>query len=905
MKKSLLALLAGLLFGCSDSGTSSNNSYDFSTHNDDNHVGMMRVSAKNSSTRMGAKQIVKFTYDFSMDKHEVTCSDFAKFIKKFNCENPELPVTNVTFFDAVLYANEKSKNDNLDTAYSYTAATFDSEGHCTNLTGYAFHAERDAYRLPTEAEWTLIASKNWAPKKGWNADNSDYKLHKPCTAPSASTNEFCDFAGNAMEWVNDWKGVLHDTTIINYAGAPNGGNIGERVLKGGSYRNEAAATLVENRGDVYTVTSSTKAEYVGFRLAFGKIPDAIWMNVQGNVTFRPIHILTSSVQLKPSTNTYQNKLVFRDEETGNIAFVNFASGMPIINIIQDSIDAYHPTLSPDGNFIAFSTKYEGISGSSTLYVRRLDSLEANKIKLDVESAAIPRWRVVGADTEIVYVSSTESNSDEASWKKASTWSVPFANGKFGKPKKLFDGTFNGGVSSDEKYAISGARLLRANVNGKNETWYNNEQACNASFSELTKQTLFLDFGGKTGKEFSGNKYTIHEQLLIADSTGKLIKMIPAPKGYTFDHTEWVRNKEHLAIATLTDINGFHPKIVLINTKDSSITEIANGSELWHPDFWTGKPQNFETTLDLDSAGQYELNTPFTDHRVTTMTRYDMELLYKYRNSINVLISGSSRSWTGINPMILNNSQKGIFAINTGNSAVDLSVAKRIFFGYGINLLPKFKLAVVSFDIDILFQRYNIESNYWNLVYRHTPGFAYDESHGFWDKGFPNGLYELTCDAYSINSEKKSVQQDMLGFVHYPSDGWQGNPILADTTYMDAFNKNPADMLLEEVEDFIQEAQKHNIYLIGVIFPLSPDYKKTGAFGLYGLRRSVAKEMIEKIQKFEKKYKNFKLMDENKMGDHDYTDEMAMNYDHLAIKGAEQLTVRLDSVIQTLKIDWKK
>ena len=256
-------------------------------------------------------------------------------------------------------------------------------------------------------------------------------------------------------------------------------------------------------------------------------------------------------------------------------------------------------------------------------------------------------------------------------------------------------------------------------------------------------------------------------------------------------------------------------------------------------------------------------------------------------------------------MILNNSQKGIFAINTGNSAVDLSVAKRIFFGYGKSLLPKFKLAVVSFDIDILFQRYNIEPNYRDLVYRHTPGFAYDESHEFWDKGYPNGLYELTCDAYSINSEKKSVQQDMLGFVHYPTDGWQGNPILADTTYMDAFNKNPADMLLEEVEDFIQEAQKHNIYLIGVIFPQSPDYKKTGAFELYGLRRSVAKEMIEKIRKYEEKYKNFKLMDENKMGNHDYTDEMAMNSDHLAIKGAEQLTVRLDSVIQTLIIDWNK
>ena len=44
------------------------------------------------------------------------------------------------------------------------------------------------------------------------------------------------------------------------------------------------------------------------------------------------------------------------------------------------------------------------------------------------------------------------------------------------------------------------------------------------------------------------------------------------------------------------------------------------------------------------------------------------------------------------------------------------------------------------------------------------------------------------------------------------------------------------------------------------------------------------------------------MDENRMGDHDYTDEMAADRDHLAEKGAEQLTSRLDSLIRTLDID---
>ena len=82
-------------------------------------------------------------------------------------------------------------------------------------------------------------------------------------------------------------------------------------------------------------------------------------------------------------------------------------------------------------------------------------------------------------------------------------------------------------------------------------------------------------------------------------------------------------------------------------------------------------------------------------------------------------------------------------------------------------------------------------------------------------------------------------------------------------------------------------------------------KDKGAFGRYGLRRSVAEKMIKIIKDYEKKYPHFILMDENKMGNHDYDDEKAFNCDHLSYKGAEKLTKRLDSLIQTLKINWDK
>ena len=47
-------------------------------------------------------------------------------------------------------------------------------------------------------------------------------------------------AGNAMEWVNDFLGAFQDTSVSNFIGSPDGGAIGMRILKGGSFRSSAS-----------------------------------------------------------------------------------------------------------------------------------------------------------------------------------------------------------------------------------------------------------------------------------------------------------------------------------------------------------------------------------------------------------------------------------------------------------------------------------------------------------------------------------------------------------------------------------------------------------------------------------------------------------------------------------------
>ena len=208
---------------------------------------------------------VKFNYDFYVSKHEITCGEFNVLMRlaeglSLECANEKLPAVNLTYYDAVLFANERSKKEGLDTAYTYLSKSYDSEKHCTNLEGFVYHPEVESYHLPTEAEWMLAAKSNWKAQKAWTADNSEYKLHPVCS--KTDEDELCDMMGNALEWVNDWFGNFRDTLVMNYVGSPDGGALAQRVVKGGSFRNKASSISMHSRGDVYSVTSSTRSDYV-------------------------------------------------------------------------------------------------------------------------------------------------------------------------------------------------------------------------------------------------------------------------------------------------------------------------------------------------------------------------------------------------------------------------------------------------------------------------------------------------------------------------------------------------------------------------------------------------------------------------------------------------------------------
>jgi uncharacterized protein (TIGR02171 family) len=825
---------------------------------------------------------VLLDYNFWMDIRGVTCGVFKSVMEQttlaenLDCGEDEDPIVNITFFDAVLYANEKSKKENLDTVYEYSEKVFDKAGHCVNLEGYSFHLDKDGFRLPTEAEWVKAAS---------NADGKTFV-----------------FSENVKEFVNDFKGLFSNALVENFVGASNTNGADERIVKGG-YDYDRSSINLYTRSDFYAVTPSTSADYVGFRLALGAIRNATFLDQSGMKTTSPVKRVLSALDLWDYTRASNVKLVFRNDVTGHLNYVDYSNESLLVEI-EDTIPAFHPDISPDGERVAFCTGLEGVNKKSQVYVRDLNSTGSGLVKLDVESAAIPRWNVLeNGDTVITYVSNAGDNSNECTFKGYSTWQVPFANGKFGTPAKLFDGSYHGGISEDGSLAVTGSKRLRVRLHQEESVWYNGEQACNVSLvKDLSKRTAFLDFGSKTGMDFVGSSYRVHEQLFIADSTGRLIQNVKAPAGYAFDHSEWATGRVNQnLVATLTNAGGAHTKIVLIHLQDTSVTTLVEGDELWHPCLWIrGKTEeqngskdkdklmeNF--VLDEDSAGYYVNSNEFQEAHWS----YKMELVWTYMDQADVAILGSSRAQHGVIPALFSDD---FFVVNFASAHGNLYSSLYMAANYILPHYKKLKYIIIGIGLDRLWLKK--ENSFFYLSSPDIKGYVYDENHDFWKSGVPEGLLELTRDVPKASAYAANLTE--RGYM--PLNGcreWGATPTMdRDKDWLDT-GRARLEETIGYLTEIIELAAEQNIKVVGVEFPLNPNYKNDDIYGKYGLRNSDAPEIIERLNALTEKYSNFTFFDQHKMGEHDYLEGMNFDDDHLCRAGAERITHRLDSLLKTL------
>lgn len=907
----LLLLLAAMgSVSCSDGDHSDRGKTIAPIIDNGTFEGMLYVQAMGKKTSLGTnetsakmlerpKMEVEFSYDYYMDRHEVICKRFNDVMRKVSgvkvtCSQDSMPAANVTFYDAVLYANALSNENGLDSSYEYTSVDFDSEKHCVKMDGFKFNPQANGFRLPTEAEWIFAASINWDPTQSWNGLNSKNVVHKVCSF-GESKNDFCDLAGNMLEFVNDRYTSFKDTVVQNFVGSVDGDAIGSCVVKGGSYLSSPSAMFLFSRGDTYPILSSTKGDYIGFRLVSGSIPDAVWFTDDGSVVFTPITPLVDGAEMRRMTDSYRAKLVFRNDLSGNLVYVDFAKNAKVVEI-EDKIDSYHPDVSPDGKRVAFCTSMEGVRKESSVFVRDLNEFGSNLVKLPVENAAIPRWRVnPDGDTVIVYVSSAKNNKDE-DFIEESTWQVKFENGKFETPQKLFDGAYHGGVVNDNSFGISSSTLLRAHLTdvltGTDVIWYNGEQACNASLSkDGTKRTLFLDFGGTRGRDFVGVNYGVHERILVADSTGHLVRTVASPAKYTFDHTEWAvgmlsGEPSNLIVTSLTDYNGTHRLLALVNLENGDVVPLVEGEELWHPCLWVWQDgeDHPKPTVNVDSAGAYYDNKakslfPFANVELGMR----LKSFWSQCDKIEVATFGSSMLLNAV----IEDSIKSYKAINMGVSLSDLYLFDYLIRNYVVPYAPKIKFLVIELSPGFLFRAY---SDMTGPVLESSPGICYDMRY----------LSESTKKDIAQLSQDQQFPQVLLGQQYIegtfllPAGEW-GVPVVNVDLSILKFESPFLQISLEYIEALKLFAESKGIQLVAAIPPRNPGYKDTEAFDPYGPSWDDAHKIIDAVKEME-----IPIFDEYKDGHHDYSGEMAANTNHVSYLGAAQFSARLDAFLKTLK-----
>ncbi|MBK9576798.1 MAG: SUMF1/EgtB/PvdO family nonheme iron enzyme [Fibrobacterota bacterium] len=187
---------------------------------------------------------------FWMDRTDVTRSQYHSLMgilpAGYTCKSSTCPVEGVTWFDAVLYCNARSRRDGLDTMYSYTSLIVPAlYGYATgDLPGLTLRhgVAAPGYRLPTEAEWEYAARGGTKTAYYWGDDDLDAvrkyawwwsngaQIARPVAMKPENAYGLYDMAGNVYQWVGDFYDTYPTTATKDYEGPATGY---ARVMRGG------------------------------------------------------------------------------------------------------------------------------------------------------------------------------------------------------------------------------------------------------------------------------------------------------------------------------------------------------------------------------------------------------------------------------------------------------------------------------------------------------------------------------------------------------------------------------------------------------------------------------------------------------------------------------------------------
>jgi uncharacterized protein (TIGR02171 family) len=853
---------------------------------------------------------MRFAHDAWMDTCETTQREFAALMGR----NPSsdtgalLPVSDVTWYDAVLYANARSRRDGLDSVYEHAGIRRDATGAAVGLDAFVANLDRDGWRLPTEAEWEAAARAGgtgayaWgngedsleAWSHAWFAPNSGGRSHEVGTK-LANAWGFHDLAGNVMEWVHDWKGAFPSDTIEGFSGSEAPGEVPEVPVKGGSFRHGIGSLRPSSRTATYPAYRSSKTEYVGFRLVRGGFASRTRNPSGALVEVPPVSILRKDLSSIVAAATARLVFLNRSQGRNTLSWIDFGEGNPVVRSLPHPDPAFHPAISPDGRWVAWSTALEGSTGPSRILMRRLAAGDTTVLELG--DGAIPRWWTEGPDTFLVRTGAMDNTAP--GWPSLSTTARRWSGGTLVGPELVWakggyhdgrSGAFLfGGYRRLERLDIrSGARstLFVRPRNGKTDE--DTSQVCNASAApDASGRVLFLDFGFSGTSTVVGRPYGIHEVAFVADSTGSVVKTLPAPVAERqWEHLEW-SNRPRWAVSGAITPSGAYANLYLLDLDSGRSTRIASGRELWHPALWVGDAGAGVVAgdADPDSSGAY--NTPETDYSQEEFA-IKTRAWWLAKDRVEIAAIGSSRVKAGILPELLGQGRAFNFGVSGGEPVMD----RRVLEDYVLPHAPKLKVVILSLMPGWLFQFRG--QLVWDRV-AVTDGVRYDRDHGFWEGGLPDGFLDLV----RRRSWASSRSFDSLGGTVIPRGKW-GSVAEFTTPPAEDFQSSPFVENWADLEAMADSCSARGIHLVIVNFPQAPVYATSPVMGKYGPTWATWKAIQSRLRALETAKPFLHFYDANMDGSHDYPDSAAINADHLSVVGARILSTRLDSLLNSIQ-----
>ncbi len=897
----------------------------------------MGSSGPLSSVNEQPPHTVTFTHDYFIDACEITQGEYTRLMGS----NPStasatmgtagvgdsFPVYYVRWYDAVLFCNARSKLYGLDTVYSYTAVCPGAQTCPYVLENLKTHYDRLGYRLPTEAEWEFACRAGSTTDFFWGSSDSQATAYawyfansQNQTRPVGKTrpNAFglYDMTGNVAEWVGDWLGTYSDSLSVNPVG-PSALSLEvyeaswQRPVRGGCFSLGTSFLRSANRSAPYAVTAATLNKYTGFRTAMGVFfSDTTVVDVAQGADSVAVTLACKQSDILSFAGTWRVKIAFTINSangTGRLYYVDFSDPAFKIRALADTSPVNRPAISPNGSYVAYSSKREGFTGGSFVTVRPLDYSSSSKLFTRAsEPAFLPHWFVDPStlDTSIIYVTGASMN-DAAAWPSEQTLRQTISHFTFsGQPTVLCPaGSFHGGLSRDGQFLATG--YPRALVNdlvhnrviqyflppysGRTDTG----QVCNVTISpSLAKpdEIMFLDFGYSQTSSVVGKPYGFHSILFVANSNTQayhhITNWVWVPSGYgEWDFPAWSNHPNFAAAVANVNSAGGNGSLFLVNLAASSYLNILSGKGLADPMLW------------INPADASENPDPYTDFGMYNVPSYGISQLYigeelsylwAHCKGLSCFFVGSSNVMMDVDPSRLVHTRASMI----GSPGIELVTSLNLLRNYALPQAPGLKVIGMSLDPGWIPVDYSLADPH-GLGWVSSRGYVFDTVNNFWKAGAPPGV------AAKIGQFNSSTWPDFdssctLAYLDQGT-GW-GAPAYDGGDY--SIGDPQVQTYLSLLATFTDTLGGRGIHFLLVKFPENPAYKSIGYVSRYGPSYQTYEQLVAWFRAREQANSYFHFYDANMDGSHDYADSEAHDSNHLNALGRAKMSGRLDSVIST-------